>query len=269
MLRRLLPLLGVNAVPVVGVFHAGWSPATALALYWWENLIGSLLVAVRIAVHRAATGKRGHRRHQLGLETGSGASRGERRGQADRGARGPARQGAPRQGSFLAEFLVAACAASLLHGGLLWFLLRGTLGEGPEADSLRRGVLAVAAFQLAGLALDLTGIRRRPFAWIRDVAQAAVGRVTLIHVALIAGFWFGLTSGNLSFFGPFVVLKLLADVGNLAARLGVNLDSEEAPGWLASAMNRLRPDGGDFAEHWREEREERRRLWEQDEQVAG
>lgn len=33
MLRRLVPLLGVNAVPLGGVFLAVWSPSTALTLY--------------------------------------------------------------------------------------------------------------------------------------------------------------------------------------------------------------------------------------------
>lgn len=45
MLRRLVPLVGVNAVPLGGVFLAGWSPATARTLYWRENLIGATLVA--------------------------------------------------------------------------------------------------------------------------------------------------------------------------------------------------------------------------------
>ena len=45
MLRRLtkiVEMLGVNSVPVIGVFAAEWSSATALSVYWAENLIASL-----------------------------------------------------------------------------------------------------------------------------------------------------------------------------------------------------------------------------------
>lgn len=55
MLRRLAPLVGINAVPLGGVFLAGWSLATALSLYWWESLIGATLVALRIALPRTLT----------------------------------------------------------------------------------------------------------------------------------------------------------------------------------------------------------------------
>ena len=55
--RRLLPAVGINGVPIAGVFLAGWDGATALSLYWWENLIGSVLIALRILVHRVLTRK--------------------------------------------------------------------------------------------------------------------------------------------------------------------------------------------------------------------
>jgi hypothetical protein len=149
---------------------------------------------------------------------------------------------------------------------LLWFVVRRVLEEGPQADSLRHGVLAVAGFQLLGLALDLVGIRDRPFSWVRAIAQTAVQRVTLIHVAVIAGYWFGLTRGGLgAFFGPFAVLKALADVGGVLAALGVSADTEESPRWLAAAMNRMAPGKGDFAEHWRARKEQERRLFAEDE----
>jgi hypothetical protein len=63
--RRLVPALqalGASSVPVVGTLAAGWSAATALALYWCENLLGALLVAVLIARHCRLTRTRGHGR---------------------------------------------------------------------------------------------------------------------------------------------------------------------------------------------------------------
>lgn len=59
---RLLQILGVNSIPAFGYFGAGWSPGTTLIVYWFENLLGSLFVAARIALHRRMTHKRGHYR---------------------------------------------------------------------------------------------------------------------------------------------------------------------------------------------------------------
>jgi hypothetical protein len=262
MWRRLLPLLGLNLVPVGGVFLADWSPATALTLYWCENLVAALLVAARIALHRALTGKRGHQRLQLGLQAHSETA--ERSG---RRRRHFARKGGVR-GSFLGEFLAVAGLGTALHGLLLWFALRKLLESGPAGDDLRTGALAMAAVLVGGFLIDLVGLRQRPFAWVRELAQHAANRVTLIHLALIAGFWVGLEEGGLTFFGPFAILKALAEVGTALSHVGVRVDGEEAPGWLAASMNRLRGDGADFAEHWRESREQERRLLAQDEEVA-
>ena len=253
-IRRLLPALGINGVPIAGVFLAGWDGATALSLYWWENLVGSLLIALRILVHRALTRKRGHYRLQLSLEAHN--------------ARGTPGTDGARPGSFLGEFLAAGLAATAVHGLALWFVVRRLLGEGPEAEQLRQGVLAVGAFQLLGLAIDLVGIRHRPFAWIREIAEEGVRRVTLVHLVVIVGWWVSFKQGGLDgFFGPFAVLKALADVGSALALLGVRADGPEAPGWLAATMNRIAPKSRvDFAEHWRRLRAEERRLRERDEE---
>jgi hypothetical protein len=271
--RRLLPVAGANAVPVAGVFLAGWDGATALTLYWWENLVGSLLIAVRILVHRLLTRKRGHWRLQISLaahnERGGGGRAPQGRapqGRAPQGGRGA--DGA-RPGSFLGEFLAAGLAATAVHGLMLWVVVRRLLGEGPEAEQLRAGVLAVAGFQVLGLAIDLVGIRDRPFSWIRKIAETGVQRVTLVHLVVIVGWWVSLKRGGLDgFFGPFAVLKALADFGTALSILGVNVYTEEAPGWLTATMRRIAPGRGDFAEYWRGRREEERRLHERDEEVV-
>ena len=88
------------------------------------------------------------------------------------------------------------------------------------------------------------------------------------HLVVILGWWVSLDRGGLDgFFGPFAVLKALADFGTALSILGVNVYTEEAPGWLAGAMNRIAPNARvDFATHWRELREEERRLHERDEE---
>jgi hypothetical protein len=46
----LLWILGVNAVPAWGLFACGWGTGTALVLYWCENVLAALLVALRVAI---------------------------------------------------------------------------------------------------------------------------------------------------------------------------------------------------------------------------
>jgi hypothetical protein len=259
--RRLAILLGVNAIPISGVFLGHWDGATALTLYWWENLIGSLLVALRIVLHRRLTHKRGHQRLHLTL-----ASR------DNMGTDGPWKPGRvprlERKGSFLGEFLTSALAATAVHGVLLWFVVARVLEQTADGAALRKGVLGVAALQVAGFAFDLRGLRERSFAWLRELAQDTVNRVTLIHLLLLVGLWVSLRNGG-TLFGPFAVLKAMADVGNLLARAGLRVDRiEESPPWFTRAMNWAGPKGADFGDYWRTLKGEERRLEDQDEQVT-
>jgi Family of unknown function (DUF6498) len=77
-LARLSLLVGLNAVPVVGVARVGWTNATALVLYWGETVILVRLVALRIRLHRRWTNKRGHYGEMLVKITRNGLSRTER-----------------------------------------------------------------------------------------------------------------------------------------------------------------------------------------------
>jgi hypothetical protein len=256
--RGLVSLLGINAIPLAGVFFGGWSGATALSLYWWENLFGCVLVLTRLLLHRRLTQKRGYQRLHLTL--------------ASRDTPGPPKPWRPggkvkveRTGSFVQEFAVAAVAATAVHGLLLWFVVSKVMERSADGEALRQGVLGVAAIQLATFLWDLRGIRARPFAWAREQAQNTLNRVTLIHLFLIVGTWVALKSETVTFFGPFAVLKALADFGNLLAKSGVNFDGPEAPRWLAFTMERISP-GRDFAGYWRTLKGEERRLAQQDEQ---
>jgi hypothetical protein len=58
--RALLLALGLNAVPALGWFVGEWSAGTTLLLYWMETLVGTLLVAIRIVVHRHVRPSKGH-----------------------------------------------------------------------------------------------------------------------------------------------------------------------------------------------------------------
>ena len=51
MLSRLLRLIASSAVPGGGYLLGQWSPATALALYWFENLVGGAAMAMTFHPH--------------------------------------------------------------------------------------------------------------------------------------------------------------------------------------------------------------------------
>ena len=58
--RPLITALCLNAVPAAGWYFAEWSAGTTLVLYWLETLLGALLVAGRILLHRRTRPSRGH-----------------------------------------------------------------------------------------------------------------------------------------------------------------------------------------------------------------
>jgi hypothetical protein len=234
---RLLQLLGLNAVPLAGLFFAGWSPATALALYWCENVVGSALVAARIAMHRSATRTRGHWRTHLGLQITGTVKVAGRKKPADV---------APK--TLLAEFVWGTAAFTLAHGIFLGLLLIGMMKVEPDRAELRNGLFAMVGIQLVGFAWDSFTIGERPFAWVKALAERSFARVVLVHLAIIGGAF--LTFGRPHperFFLVFGALKLASD---LASWLPLSLpppDPERPPrvmAWLA---------GDRFREHWRRE----------------
>lgn len=253
-LLRLLAVLGVNAVPAGGVLVGGWSWGTALALYWAENLVGSILIAIRIAIHRRLTRKRGHWRAQLGVRVG---------GDSDRAGES---EGRPIN-DFLKEFLTGGLLFTLAHGVLLAVVI-GIFAPGTDLAPLRLALPVMAALQVVGFLGDLIGLRDRPFAWLRRVAQQHLGRVVLVHLALVIG---GVLTmiGNVTegFFLVFAALKTVADLANAVPRRGDRDPEalpEKPPRWLAAVSKRMKP-GEDLDAWWTAERDRKRREAEADE----
>jgi hypothetical protein len=246
-LFRLLQLVGLNLVPVAGMFFGGWSPATALALYWCENLVGGALVAARIAIHRERTRARGHYRPHLGIKI-SGSLK-------VAGSKEP-RDVAPK--TLLAELVWTVTAFTLAHGLFLWLLL-AMMKAVPDRGELRTGLIAMVAIQLIGFAWDYPRLGERPFAWVKAMAERSVARVVLVHLAIIGGAF--LTFGRPHperFFLAFGALKLATD---LASWLPLSLpppDPERPPrfgAWLARFALRREES---FAAYWRRSALEKR-----------
>jgi uncharacterized protein DUF6498 len=249
-LPRVVQALGVNSVPLLGFAAAEWTQGTALALYWVENLVGALLVGVRIALHRRWTGKRGHERPPEGLTSSAATVRGAR-GHRPPAAPPPRRSGPP--GTFLREFMTTVLAFTFGHGvfvAALIFLVLPQHGERVDPDALRLGVMAVTAFLLLGFAWDLFSLRQRPFAWVRRLTEQTLGRVVLLHLAIIFGMLalakFGAPR---ALFLVFAGLKTLADVGSAMPQRELPV---EPPAWAKAFSRRVSsPDGEDFASYWR------------------
>ncbi len=237
LLGRLLQVLGLNSIPVAGFLGEGWSPGTALAVYWLEGLFVILFVAIRIALHRRWTRKVGHFRV---MSTGQSSAAGA---------------GAPGSGSFLVGYLGTAIPFTLAHGLFLSLLLFLILPRefGPQAgvalDDLKIGALGVFALLLVGFGIDLVSLRERSFRWLELTTQRALGRIFVVHLTIIFGMgamaYFHAPAG---LFAVFAGLKTLVDLGGAFPQRELAL---EPPRWLRFLDLIKTKDGESFSAYWR------------------
>lgn len=247
-LGALFRLFGGNAVPGGGFLLAGWSPATALTLYWIDNVIGSMATALRIELHRRWTGASGHARGQLGATYRTGKH-------------------APEKSftSFLAEFVGTSLAFSLAQGVFLAFVLFGVIDQMPDRNHVRQGAAVILVAHLLALAVDTRGLASWPFAQLRDQAQRMMGRVVLVHLAILGGMVFLASRGTPgAFFSVFIALKFLADAGTLMPRYEPGDEPPRLLVWMTSVFPAQ--NGESFTEYWKRTRAIERTQAEQDEQ---
>ena len=228
-LLHVAQLAGLNAVPVAGVLGGGWSSATALVLYWCETILLAVLIAVRIEWHRLATHKRGH---YLAMQvTTHSGGRTTRRQQAI---------------PYSVVFALVAALGCIVQGAFLFFVLnRAGLLQSIRLDDLRAGLRVTAALVALGFAIDLIGLRKRPFAWIDAISLRVLRRMLVVQVVVIIGFaavgWFDAPHAVLA---GFALFKLLTDIGSQVP----DYNPREAPAWMVRWL------GAGFADHWRRER---------------
>jgi hypothetical protein len=234
---RLLEVVGFNAIPFVGWYAGGWPPAVALILFWAENAIVTATLAARIRLHDRWTGRQGHDRPHLGVTatTGSGA-----------------RARTLRFRSFLAEFLTGAIPFVVAHGVVLAAILGGVVAVPIDWNAVRQGVLGLLLVEAAAFAIDLRALAGWPFARLTQRAGHLLGRVVLVQLAIIGGMLFFSVRGTVdSFFGVFLALKFLADLGSLVPRVETTATAATPPRGLAAAMNRLPSRNGEtFEQYW-------------------
>ena len=154
--RFLLTALGLNAVPALGWFVGDWSAGTMLVLYWLETLIGTLLLAVQIILHRRIRPSKGHWNYHAP------------EGQAPHTS---------NRSTYLSAFLVPALVFTFAHGIFLaalgFMAIKNNLS--PEArvngHDLLAGLIGVGVFQGVDFIFDLVSLKDRPFAWIERSAR--------------------------------------------------------------------------------------------------
>lgn len=232
--------LARNAIPVWGFFNQGWSPATTLVIYWAETLIGTLLIALRMAIHRLMTHKRGY-----DIEEGPATI-------TVTSGKGPPKQ--VRLG-YVSGFLVGALGFIFVHGIFLFLLITLVLPEtdGGSVDhqALVQGIVSTGAFLVLGFFLDLIGLRQRTFAWIRSMAEGTFSRIVVVHVTIVIGMGLAMVlHRSRPLFTLFLALKFLADVSAHTPQWR----PKEAPAWMSRVLNRVPgkgKDGEDFASYWK------------------
>lgn len=231
-LGHLLLALGINSVPAMGWFFGGWSPGTTLLVYWFENVAGALLIAARLARHRAVTDHAGHFKY-----------------------RGTGRPHTTSQGSFLSHFLRISLVFSGAHGIFLFAILGLLYANGKTeiaAVSWQETLSAcgmVAALLALDFFLDWPRLRGWAFADMEALANRNLGRMAVVHLTLIFGMAAVAWSGHeRAFFGVFVALKTLNDLSMALPQW----NPERPPRWLCAVMDKIpaAKPGQSFEEFW-------------------
>jgi len=222
---RALQIIGVNAVPAWGFFDQRWTASSTLVVFWFENILTTLLIAIRVLVHRKVTKKRGYYASTTTYN------------------------------SFLTTFLSQSLIFTAAHGVFIAVIVLLLAKTGvPKAADIARGIAGVSAFLVAGLAIDLVNVRNKSFASMRRMTEHAMGRVIVVHFTILFGMAVAAFTGKMSaVFVVFIILKTLLDLGGQLP----DYDPAEAPRWLVFILGKLSGGKMDFAEYWRKNRVQR------------
>jgi len=254
---NLVFVLLVNAVPLYGIKYLGWSIGTVLMLYWVENLLVALFTCGRIALHRALTRKSGHWRG---------------------GSLGVMVNGKPSTSGLLGEYATMAIVFTLAHG-IFVFAIVFLFGEGrtdPEqwrfsAEQFRFGALQMIGLMSADFLVDAVQMRSRSFAWIKTYVQQRMGRVLVLHLAIIFGMMaMAATESPIAVLYVLIGLKTLWDLAAAGSSAKADSLPENAPQWLGKFADKVADKHGGAAAmqaDWKRARENLLRAAREDEQV--
>ncbi|MBV9494249.1 MAG: hypothetical protein JOZ54_08380 [Acidobacteria bacterium] len=172
-----LQTLFVNAVSIAGVFGAGWPIGTAIALYWAENVLRSLLLLFETKRVSATGGEE--------ITT-----------------------------PFL-RFAFLFQGAHLVFLAVLLGLI--VPKHAPDArfewQSFEIGVAIIAVLLLVDLVFWFVDAQSRTPAMVKRAGDAFARRIVVVHLTIVIGVFGVVLFGNITaFFAAFALLKILADI---------------------------------------------------------
>ncbi|MCC6196037.1 MAG: hypothetical protein IT518_16385 [Burkholderiales bacterium] len=198
-LPALLYALLINGVPLIAVIWTGGSPAILVLLYWFETVALVITGAIRILVHRRATGKAGHH-----IPTTATAD--HNAGAED------ARQAIADENTYLRGFVGINAIFTIAHGVFVVALVFLFKAVGPVTwEEARVALYYVIAVQGLFLLWDMPRIAGWSFTDLQTRVGSTSIRVLVTQLGLIFGFLVAGFAGPWGLVGTFVVLRALAD----------------------------------------------------------
>jgi hypothetical protein len=190
-LGRLGSVLGVQSVPLGGVWVQGWSPASGLVFYLVEAALAIVFVVLLIVLY-------GRRRPEGTTEL----------------ARSDVR---PREvlGFYGGSLLVM----SIFFAGVVFILVGKGHVPAPSWNEIVRGLPWLGAFALVNFVVDLVGLGERPASFLKSRVDQCLARWGFLWLLGFVGPLLMMVTGRPAmFFLFFAGLKLLFEVWSILAR---------------------------------------------------
>jgi hypothetical protein len=215
----------MGALPLVEVLARGRPPAVLVLLFWFETALLLVTGAVRIVVHRRATGKAGHHADAATVSDHSAGVDATRRRLGDANA-------------FLRSFLGVNGVFTLAHGAFAALLVFVFEMAGPVSwQDARLALVYAAGVQAACLLWDLPHVPGWSFARLSTVIGQASLRMLVTQVGLVIGIPAAAIAGSgWGLVGTFVGLRALADAS--MAWVGGLVRQRDLPKGLAALLSR-------------------------------
>jgi hypothetical protein len=139
------------------------------------------------------------------------------------------------------------------------------MSERPDVDQVRQGGIGIVICHALALSFDSWRLDQWPFARLKHQAMQIMGRVVLIHMAILGGMMFAFTRNTPgAFFTVFVWLKFFSDIGSLLPQW----NPQEPPRLLVWMLKRVPKQRGEtFEEYWRRTRAQEALQVAEDERV--
>jgi hypothetical protein len=199
---HLLTLLGVNAVPAVGVFAGGWPAETAMLVYLLETLTMIVLSALRVRPLAPAREETADAPPLLAGVTVTTTST-DAAWQANK----------PRDRRQIIEgFLFVSFGFAGVSGVFIAVFLFLILNAPIAVSDVAAGMVSILTFQLFELIADLLLWRRLSLAQAETLLLQSLRRAFVLYFGVFAGACGAAYAGSW-FVIPFIGFKTLMDVG--------------------------------------------------------